>query len=116
MDETKEDEKKTFSEYLKTKYATTASVESMGLAIMHPRHVETSVENKLLFILKWPFSLIVLKLILDQYAGAQRPGNIGIHIYVFAWNPSNPWGQGTLHVCSYCGKPTARAGKTHPFT
>jgi hypothetical protein len=38
----------------------------MGLAITHPRHVKTSVENKLLCILNWPFSLIVLKSILDK--------------------------------------------------
>jgi hypothetical protein len=35
------------------------------------------------------------------------PGSIGIHIYVFTVESQQPWGQGTLHVRSYCGNPTA---------
>jgi hypothetical protein len=47
------------------------------------------------------------------------PGDPAVQGYTFTylpWNPSNLWGQGTLHVRSYCRNPVARAGKTHLFT
>jgi hypothetical protein len=47
---------------------------------------------------------------------AGHPRSIGIHIYVFTVESQQPLGEGPHHVRSYCGNPTAQAGKTHPFT
>jgi hypothetical protein len=45
-----------------------------------------------------------------------NPSREDTPIYLVTFEPRDPWGQGTLHVCSYCGSPATQSGKTHPFT
>jgi hypothetical protein len=36
-------------------------------------------------------------------------------IYLVTFETRDSWGQGTLHICSYCGNPAIRAGKARTF-
>jgi hypothetical protein len=45
----------------------------------------------------------------------RAPCREGAPIYLITFETSRPMGQGTVHVSSYCGSPTIRAGKAHAF-